>query len=86
VYLAHPRLNFCLKRPRTGSGDHVAANKCLGQHGSGESRSAVGLRLPEWASDSSGYCRACEHRPSAGEKGILLYLSFEHPWERLLER
>lgn len=81
IWLAHPRFNVMLETLWTGSEGVVAKDKTQFSH---DLLISPGIR---WAYNFSnglqivpGVAVPLGAGPSAGEKGLILYLSFEHPW------
>jgi hypothetical protein len=81
IWLAHPRFNVMLETLWTGSDSVVSRGKTQFSH---DLLVSPGIR---WAHNFSnglqivpGIAVPIGVGPSAGEKGVILYLSFEHPW------
>jgi hypothetical protein len=84
IWLAHPRVNFMLETVFVSAQEVVAKNKT---NWANALLLSPGVR---WAYNFKnglqivpGVAMPLGVGPSAGEKGFLLYLSFEHPFERL---
>lgn len=81
IWLAHPRFNVMLETLWTGSESVVSRGKTQLSH---DLLISPGIR---WAHNFSnglqivpGIAVPVGAGPSTGEKGLILYLSFEHPW------
>jgi hypothetical protein len=84
IWLAHPRVNFMLETVFAGAQEAVAKGKTSWTNAL---LISPGVR---WAYNFKnglqivpGVAMPLGVGPSAGEKGFFLYLSFEHPFERL---